>query len=508
MNRKLTQRLDDKLNPIVVKELRQAVNGRFVAAVLILFLLVSVITVAIAMMAAGGRDQYELGRPVMLFLQGILLTTCVLFLPAYAAIRLASEHSDTHTDLMFITTIPPRAIIWGKLLATTVLAVLIYSACMPFMTLSFLLRGVDLPTIAMSLGFSFAIVVAAIMLGIFTACVTSSRGFRVLLALGLIAALLMIVWSAVGGTVAAVSFGGFVGSGWDFWVGLIGFLITLGSGIVLLYSFSVALISPSSSNRIMPVRLTIMGVWLVMAALLWTFGFAYGDEEVFEIWAVGSAALLAITFLIGVGEREEWGLRLRRKIPRNPLLRAGAFLLFSGAAGGVLWTWTMIGLTFAGLAAACVIADQITGMRTNWDDEVPVIMLGFALYGYCYAMTALLLRRYVLNVYIKPAHTWSLALVLVALGCALPPLAAFIADQDRWLYTGESFWMIANPYSMLSRSAREQALLFLIAWAVIVTMLSVPWFAGQVRRFRPADDEESASVDEAAQPLTAEPTGS
>jgi hypothetical protein len=258
----------------------------------------------------------------------------------------------------------------------------------------------------------------------------------------------------------------------------------------------------------MPVRLTMMGVWLVMAALLWTFGFAYGDEEPFQIWAVGSAPLLAITFLIGVGEREAWGLRLRRKIPRNPLLRAGAFLLFSGAAGGVLWTWTMIGLTFAGLAAAVAIADQITGMRTNWDDEVPVIMLGFALYGYCYAMTALLLRRYVLNVYIKPAHTWSLALVLVALGCALPPLAAFVANQDRWLYTGESFWMIANPYSMLSRSAREQALLFIVAWAVIVTMLALPWFAGQFRRFRPAEDEESASVAEAAQPLTAEPTGS
>ena len=40
--RAILQRTDDLLNPIVVKELRQAVQGRFVVGVLILFLLISV----------------------------------------------------------------------------------------------------------------------------------------------------------------------------------------------------------------------------------------------------------------------------------------------------------------------------------------------------------------------------------------------------------------------------------------------------------------------------------
>ena len=87
---------------------------------------------------------------------------------------------------MFITTIHPRAVIWGKLLATVILATLIYSACMPFMMLSFMIRGVDLPSIALLLVVGFCVITLMIQLGIFAATISTALGFRVLLALMLL----------------------------------------------------------------------------------------------------------------------------------------------------------------------------------------------------------------------------------------------------------------------------------------------------------------------------------
>ena len=70
--------LDDRINPIVIKELRQAVNGRFLAAVLILFLLISLITMCVILMAAGSSNL-QAGRDALMALQVILIITCMTF---------------------------------------------------------------------------------------------------------------------------------------------------------------------------------------------------------------------------------------------------------------------------------------------------------------------------------------------------------------------------------------------------------------------------------------------
>src|SRR5436190_23282294 len=76
--RRLIEWLDDKLNPIVVKELRQAVQSRFVIAVLLLFLLAEVLLFGIFLAVnsrAGGLSsvEYHGGREAFAILQGIML---------------------------------------------------------------------------------------------------------------------------------------------------------------------------------------------------------------------------------------------------------------------------------------------------------------------------------------------------------------------------------------------------------------------------------------------------
>src|SRR5215212_1078206 len=151
----LRERLDNWVNPIMVKELRQAVRGRFVATVLTLALLAQ--CVAIAAIILSGKVNAELfsnepaGPAAFTAIFTVVFMACLFFVPLYVGVRMVTERSDTNVDLFFITTIRPRAIVFGKLQAVLALVTLMFSAALPFLVFSYVLRGIDLIAIAMLL---------------------------------------------------------------------------------------------------------------------------------------------------------------------------------------------------------------------------------------------------------------------------------------------------------------------------------------------------------------------
>ena len=88
-------------------------------------------------------------------------------MPLYAGIRLSLERNDSNLDLLYITTIRPGAIVRGKYFASLALTLLIFSACMPFIVFTYLLRGVNLVSIFWILLFGFLACTVADALGIF-----------------------------------------------------------------------------------------------------------------------------------------------------------------------------------------------------------------------------------------------------------------------------------------------------------------------------------------------------
>ena len=133
----ILDRLDDQLNPIVVKELRQAVKSRMVVGILGLFLGLQLLLLGFYLLSGEMRSQSQVidwsaGYEVFRIQQGILLFTIMIAVPAYACIRLANERTDQNVDLMFISTLRPASIVWGKFFAAVVLGLLVFSACAPF----------------------------------------------------------------------------------------------------------------------------------------------------------------------------------------------------------------------------------------------------------------------------------------------------------------------------------------------------------------------------------------
>src|SRR5262249_33439225 len=150
--------LDDWLNPIVVKELRQAVKSRMVIIILMVFLIIELLVMGGVLLASSARGAqagglFSGGIEVFAILQWGLLGTLLLVIPAHTTILFASERSDQNTDLLFISALQPSQIVWGKFFASAVLAMLVLSLVAPFMVFCYLMRGLDIPTILLVLYF-------------------------------------------------------------------------------------------------------------------------------------------------------------------------------------------------------------------------------------------------------------------------------------------------------------------------------------------------------------------
>jgi hypothetical protein len=185
--------IDDKLNPILVKDLRQSVRNNMVVAVLILFLGVDLLIVGITLLAIQGRQPgNRLGGGMFQVLLSILQLTCIFFVPLYAGSRMSAERNAPDNELMFATGLTSGAVIWGKFLSATALTLLIFSACMPFMFMTYTMRGIDLLTIVFCLLIAFIFCAGANMLGIFAGSFRAGPVARGLLSVALGAALLFL----------------------------------------------------------------------------------------------------------------------------------------------------------------------------------------------------------------------------------------------------------------------------------------------------------------------------
>lgn len=493
--REILEKINDRLNPIVVKELRQAVQGKFLTVMLICFLCLQLLTVGLFLTNQAVTLSFNTGVNVFRVLLGILLGTCLLFIPAYTGLRLASERADANVDLLFITTLRPRSIIWGKFFAGMIFTILLYSASMPFMTFTYLLRGVDLLSIFILLAFSFIVIAMSIQCGILIGCTPSNRVFKVILGVGW---LVVTVIAFVTLLVAMFAPGGLLDSGvgsqldsWEFWRPALGILVGGSAFIGLLALLSIALISPLSANRALPVRIFVTAAWGLTGtgAAIWSVG-TNGFIPI-GVWAILHISLHSIGLFIAVSERETLGQRVRRTIPRKRWLRPLAFLFYSGDAGGVAWSSLMIILTLLFIGGGLAVFPQMY-IGSNMEEAVKgLVSLG--LYAFSYALAASLIRRRFLGSRIASSYTWVIALILLGITTTILPLALFFVYGD-W----NQKWLVASPLGPLLFSDTKGYVSNSIAvaslCAICVSLLSLPWLIRRIRDFRPPTEKTTSNL--------------
>jgi hypothetical protein len=490
--------LGDVMNPIAVKEMRQAVKGRVLVWMLILYLLAQLVIMGAGILFSefdGGN--FNAGPELLSILLIALLLTCLLFLPAIFGLRLSAERAQNRIDLLFITDMSPYSIIWGKMAAAMALTGLLFFTAMPFLTLTYLLRGIDLPSIFVMLALDFVFVVLVIQGALLLACFPGgmiSRGIRFLLGLGGAVTVFFIV-SSLSFRMLQSGVGSLLGS-WEFWAPALTVMGLLGMAMGFLYVLSAVLISPNSSNRAPVIRLYLFATWCCSTAMTWLWFKKAGDRELLYVWIIFMVGLFSTVFIIALCERTVIGPRVRRMIPRRQWLRIPAFFLYSGAASGVLFSLSMLALSLGFFYAVSVLVPHVS---TKWSGRFHMGILVFTLYLVCYALTSLFVRRVLLpKAENYNSSTIMILFILLAAGSLFPFLFAWFFlhhDMDRI----PDMWYLGNPLIVfLEPRMLGTALHFTIVWGLAAIALNIPWLAAQVRAFKPLEDISDIAVEPAS----------
>jgi hypothetical protein len=329
----------DWLNPILVKETRQSLKSlQFTATFVLLLIACWIVTIGgiaivgprIALAAEGGR--------LLLPYYSILAFPLAVVVP-YAAFRsLTSEREDNTYDLLSITTLRPRQIISGKLGSAVVQMSVYFSAITPCLAFTYLLRGVDLPTIAVSLAYLFFSSLGLSMIGILLATLSKRRFSHVFLSVAFLGGLLWhfaipVMTKSVPMLQASYVF---LSSAY-FWVNVAFVATFYVTFFALAYFTSAAMISFTSENRSSPLRLCML---VQMVAFVgWAAYFWFGDRDSRPL---RMASTVAFTYWYVMGtlltaERSVMSQRVKRRLPQSFLGRMFFSWLNPGPASGYMF---------------------------------------------------------------------------------------------------------------------------------------------------------------------------
>lgn len=494
--------VDDRLNPIVVKELRQAVYGRFLAGTLLLFLLFQLTTLALFLVSNGistidvaGGGSY--GDQVFGILIGILVFATVVCVPVYAAIRIYGERSGQSMALFFISTLSPRRIVAGKLASNLALTLLIQSACLPYLSFTYFLRGIDLPTVFVALTVDLLASALAIQSAIFVAAFRVSRILQVLIGMAglgwlvtlfslLLAYVISLPMQGVGSQLAS----------WSFWGPAAMLLVAGGVIFGLLFVLSVAIITPANANRARPVRLYALAAWSVATLATAYACHFHAEKDVVLTWLLVTYAGLGLSYLPAISARDRMGLRVAREVPRARWWRPAAFLVFSGSANGVAFTTVM-------LAATALVTEVFDHDLAGDLAGIPEQYLGFGAFCLAYALLGLQIQRRLVGRWIRRSQTWVVALTLIGFLSLVPPLIGFVVAPDELARSADFGWLlVANPFAPFQSPFGVTATRFGLGAAVVMSLLAAGWLGRQVLAFHPPARLEAAMA--SAAPATAE----
>ena len=200
-------------------------------------------------------------------------------------------------------------------------------------------------------------------------------------------------------------------------------------------------------------------------------------------WMVGSGdRRLSILTVAALGERDAWSARVRRTIPRNPLLRLAAFLFYTGSAGGIAWCVLMF-------AATMLAARAWRGFTAGASGSTELVER-LRQHAHHLRLRVVLLPDDGLSPHHgaeERSHGQSLGDRGVSgmAVCLVPYLVAFFVERNWWSVL--PWYLLGSPLvlTMTNEAAKDAAGPVVIGWLVLGVLLSAPWAIGQWRRFVP-----------------------
>ena len=485
--------LSDALNPILVREVQQAVKGRVLQLTIFIALVASVVIASsVASDAAGlaaGRGAFEAGLATL-----VPLLLFVIPMQAYSSMR--AELKGGVVEQLLLSRLGPGRVVSGKLQAAMVQFLLYVSLLSPLLATSYLLRGVDLLTISVSLFFALIACVTVTVFAISSAAQAVVPALQPIANLGMAFGLGLTTLGVTG----AVLSGGYSEAmssmlrSREVWTVVSG--ATLGSVITITLSW---LIARSYLLHTFEDKSSGFRIFLWTSPVLvygWMLGFVESRDwhDAFPLLTFG---LLLAAIIFGVfmaTEQRDLSPRVRNHAPTGRMSLIVAVPLLPGRDRGML-CFTMFAALLFGLAAT--FWPSPTESTYDVADFVYRLGLTTLAYGFVYLLIGRWLRAWFPET-VKGSQAARVALPLFLFFCIVVPL--LIDGFSGGRVSGWHLGHVLNPFWTMERfclgmnPARwEAAEPFVITSLAVGALAQVPiWVRGVREVARAARARRSA----------------
>jgi len=330
----------ERLNPILVKEARQALKSRqFVITFSLLLIFCwgwSVLGVALM---SPEIEWSPRGHWMLVGYIWILNFPLTIIVPFSAFRSLSSELEDGTYELLSISTLSPRQIIAGKLGSAFLQMLVHLSALAPCIAFTYLLSGVDIVFIGLLLWYLFFASLMLSLLGLLLATLTDVRGWQIVLSVVLILALAgVFFFGSMMITALLLERPPIPYDDPNFWLGNAAAITVCLCVFALLFFSAAARITFASENRATPLRICIFVTQAVVIGWLGLMFLRVNEDEALYAVLTIMSIFWGVFGMFLVGEWPELSERVKRSLPANELGRMLLTWFNPGPGTGFMFT--------------------------------------------------------------------------------------------------------------------------------------------------------------------------
>ena len=437
-------RCSDWLNPILVKESRQAMKSRQFVTTFSLLLIASWVWSMLGVAILSPGVYYVPGGRFMLVGYFLIQNFPLVIIIPFAAFRsLAAEREDGTYELLSISTLQPRQIILGKL-GSASLQILIYlSVLAPCMAFTYLLRGVDILLVLSLVCYSALGCWLLCCLGLLLATLTKARHWQILISVFFILLLGFLCFvSSISVSAMIVESRPIPFELPEYWIAQAMILTVIFAAATMFVLAATARITSRSENRSTPLRIGMLVCHLLLVGWCSRYLFKFGEEFILAIYVCIATVGWALMGGLMVGEDTLLSPRVRRGLPQTTMGRLLLTLFYPGPGTGYLFA-------LANMAVVTVVAMTLAVARYGWpwprdiQQIVSVAWIGGAYVTFYVGLGLALSRVFSRHSLIGPMTSLIVSWAMVVLGALFPLIVQFSLRQ--YLVNGDDYTLIQLP---------------------------------------------------------------
>lgn len=453
-------RLGDWLNPILIKEARQALKSR---QFVITFSLLLACGWAWSFLGAAmiGPEIYRGAEGRWMFYgYYVILSFPLLVIVPFTAFRsLTAEREDGTLELVSISTLSAGQIVGGKLGSAALQMMIYLSAITPCLAFTYLLRGIDLLSIVYVVCWLVAASLGLSVLALFLAGTSRQRHWQIVLSVVLVLGLgtLFVVGLFLVGGLTDMGFYVPAFDHSDFWVGN-GIVLSLyACGMLVLFLCARAQLKFPSDNRSTDIRYAILLLQAVLLAWLFWVWMEYADIDRHMPLAIMYVSMVLWWFFGAflVGEAAQLSPRVRRQLPHTLLGRTLRCWFQPGSGSGYVFALA----SYAGVVlSVSLVAAEADQRRATFGAALSVdykLLTWFGIVSLSYLTIFLGLGRLVMRGLARVVEAtvpmaFAVQVLLVLLAICVPFVIGNLSNIRTY------WWLeILNPFATLEHVMRD-----------------------------------------------------